>query len=90
LAPNKQIHQCNFAINSPSGKEASKEIKKIYPDLRVLILTMHRDKENILRAMGSGADGYLVKDSAPDGLIEAILTLEEGKTYFSSLGSMSP
>jgi two-component system, NarL family, response regulator NreC len=67
------------------GMEASKEIKKIYPGLKVLILTMHRDKEYMLRAMGLGVDGYLLKDSAPDELIEAIFTLKEGKTYFSPI-----
>jgi DNA-binding NarL/FixJ family response regulator len=67
------------------GMEASKEIRKIYPGLKVLILTMHRDKEYMLRAMGLGVDGYLLKDSAPDELIEAIFTLKEGKTYFSPI-----
>ncbi len=67
------------------GIEASREIKRLYPGLKVMILTMHCDKEYMLCAMGLGVDGYLLKETAPDELIEAIFTIKEGKTYFSPI-----
>ena len=67
------------------GIEASKEIKRLYPGLKVMILTMHREKEYMSRAMGLGVEGYLLKETAADELIEAIFTIKEGKTYFSPI-----
>lgn len=67
------------------GLEASREIKRLYPGLKVIILTIHCDKEYMLCAMGLGVDGYLLKETAPDELIEAIFTIKEGKTYFSPI-----
>jgi len=64
------------------GIEASEKIKSLYPDLKVLILTIHRDEAYMQRARAVGVDGYLLKEVAGDELIEAILTLMEGKTYF--------
>jgi two-component system response regulator DegU len=69
------------------GIEASGKIKSLYPDLKVLILTIHRDEAYMQHARAVGVDGYLLKEVAGDELIEAILTLMEGKTYFSVVRS---
>jgi DNA-binding NarL/FixJ family response regulator len=69
------------------GMEASREIKRIYPGLKVMILTMHRGEEYMQRALSIGVDGYLLKEAAADELIEAIFTLREGETYFSAMRS---
>jgi len=69
------------------GIEASRKIKSLYPDLKVLILTINRDEPYMQHAMAVGVDGYLLKEVAMDELIEAILTLMEGKTYFSLVRS---
>ena len=67
------------------GMETSREIKRLYPSLKVLILTMHRDEVYLQRAMGLGVNGYLLKEAACDELIEAIFTLKKGNTYFSPI-----
>ncbi len=69
------------------GLEASREIRKLYPGLKVMFLTMHRNEEYMQRAMSQGVDGYLLKENAADDLLEAIFTLMEGKTYFSPIYS---
>ncbi|MHC1743512.1 MAG: response regulator [Syntrophobacteraceae bacterium] len=69
------------------GVEATREAKKLLPDLKVLILTMHNSKEYLYHAMSAGADGYLLKEDAHDDLITAIRTLQEGKPYISPLMS---
>lgn len=69
------------------GVEATREAKKLVPDLKVLILTMHNSKEYLYHAMTAGADGYLLKEDAHDDLITAIRTLQQGKLYISSLMS---
>jgi len=67
------------------GIEAVKIIKELYPQIKVLVLTMHKNKEYLYVAMDNGADGYLVKDDANDVLHSAIKTIRRGKTFISPL-----
>ena len=61
-------------ISMPSlpGIEATREIKKAYPAVKVLILTMHKKKEYLNNAISAGVDGYLLKEDAPKELLNAI------------------
>ena len=65
------------------GIEAVHEIKAIHPGLKILILTMHKDKEYLHQAISAGADGYLLKEDADTELFSAIETVREGKIYVS-------
>jgi DNA-binding NarL/FixJ family response regulator len=63
------------------GIEAIREIKKKYPRVKVLVLTMHR--EYLHKALAAGADGYLLKEDADRELFSAIENLRQGKTHIS-------
>jgi len=65
------------------GIEAVSEIKSRHSCVKVLILTMHRDKEYLYQAISSGADGYLLKDDADTELFSAIRKIGEGGFYIS-------
>ena len=65
------------------GIEAITEIKAIRPDVKILILTMHRDKEYLYLALSAGAKGYLLKEDAARDLFSAIAEVRQGKTYIS-------
>lgn len=65
------------------GIEAVCEIKSRYPKVKVLILTMHRDKEYLYQSLASGADGYLLKEDADTELFSAIRKIREGTLYTS-------
>ena len=65
------------------GIEAIHEIKKIYPDMKVLILTMNKDKEYLYLALSEGAKGYLLKEDADKELFYAIEKVRQGRTYIS-------
>jgi DNA-binding NarL/FixJ family response regulator len=67
------------------GIEATREIKAIYPNVKVLILTMHKNKEYVHQAISAGAEGYLLKEDADTELISAIETIRRGRTYVSPL-----
>ena len=67
------------------GIEATREIKMTHPDVKVLILTMHKDKDYLYHAISAGADGYLLKEDADTELFSAIETIRQGKTYISPL-----
>lgn len=65
------------------GIEAIPEIRRIRPEAKVLILTMHKEEEYLYQAVSAGADGYLLKDDAEKELFTAIDNIREGKIYIS-------
>ncbi len=67
------------------GLEATREIKMAFPEVRVIILTMHKDKEYLYHALSAGAEGYLLKEDADIELFSAINAIRQGGTYISRL-----
>ncbi|MBR7887733.1 response regulator transcription factor [Marinomonas sp. A79] len=67
-----------------NGLEATKRFKSEQPKVKVLMLSMHNDKEYILSLIQSGANGYVLKDVSSEELVQAIGTVCQGGTYFSS------
>lgn len=82
----KDWHILILDITMPgkSGLDSIIEIKQKKPDLKILILSMHPEEEIALRALKTGADGYLNKDSVPGELIRAIRKVMSGGKYISS------
>ncbi|MFF3860511.1 response regulator [Streptomyces sp. NPDC002209] len=65
------------------GLTALDELGRAAPEVRALILTTFGEKENVLRALGSGGAGFLLKDSAPGELIGAVRAAAAGDAYLS-------
>lgn len=65
-----------------SGLEALEQIRHDYPQVRVVILSMHDQPAYVRRAVELGASGYLLKNTGRDELIRALDTVAEGGTYF--------
>jgi len=65
------------------GIEAIPEMRRIQPNIKVLILTMHNEEEYLYQAVSAGADGYLVKEDAEKELFTAIETVQSGRVYIS-------
>jgi DNA-binding NarL/FixJ family response regulator len=80
-------HLVLMDISMPNlrGLEATWEIKIIAPEVKVLILTMHKDEEYLCHAFSAGAEGYLLKEDADSELISAIDTMRKGDKYISPL-----
>ena len=72
-------------LNMPgmNGLEAIVDIKRRYPETRVLVLTIHKTDEYIHESLRAGADGYILKDATHDELRIAVRSLLNGKTYLS-------
>jgi len=70
-------------INMPNlnGIDALRRIRDLGVDTKVIIITIHDDKEYLLETMKMGADGYVLKDSDANSLIKAIKDVKQGKTY---------
>jgi DNA-binding NarL/FixJ family response regulator len=67
------------------GLEAAREIKQAYPNIKILVLTMHKKKEFVQQAMEAGAEGFLLKEDADSALLQAITALKEGQRFISPL-----
>lgn len=67
-----------------NGLEATRQIRKRFPQTRVLILTGYMEDEQILGALRVGASGYVVKKSDTEELLLGIQAVQRGNTYFSS------
>lgn len=67
-----------------NGLEATKRFKAEQPEIKILMLSMHNDKEYIMSLIQSGANGYVLKDVSSEELVQAINTVHQGGTYFSS------
>ncbi|MEU1280745.1 response regulator transcription factor [Streptomyces sp. NPDC005805] len=65
------------------GLTALAELGRVAPGVRVLILTTFGERENVLRALGQGSAGFLLKDSAPAELIQAVRAVAGGNAYLS-------
>jgi len=67
------------------GLEATEEIKKQYPRVKVLLLTMHKKKSFVQLGLQAGADGFLLKEDADSELFRAIGIIRQGNIYLSPL-----
>ena len=65
------------------GIEAAREIRKLYPEVKVLILTMHKRIEYLQHVLAAGAHGYLLKEDSHDELARAIDSIRKGRTYIT-------
>lgn len=61
-----------------NGIETTALVKQKYPQIKIIMLTVFDDDDNIFKAIQSGADGYLLKDTAPQALYDAIVQTMEG------------
>lgn len=78
-------HMVILDITMPqlNGLEAMAEIRKINPDIDILMLTMHTNSHYFFQAITAGAHGYLMKEDSDAELLHAITTIRGGKSYIS-------
>ncbi len=71
-------------INMPEmdGIETTQMVKQKYPELKIIMLTMHETHQYIRKLLETGVDGYLLKTTSKNELIEAIKTVMDGKNYY--------
>ena len=73
----------DITMPSLNGLEATRQIKKRFPEVKVVILTMHANEEYIFQILRAGASGYLVKQAAPTELLSAIQAAYQGESFLS-------
>jgi len=73
----------DIAMPLLNGLEATRQIKRDYPQVKVLILTMHENEEYIRQVLATGAMGYILKDAAARELLGAIRAVHRGEAVLS-------
>lgn len=66
-----------------NGIEATRQIKKLNPEIKVIILTVHDNEEYVHQVLQAGASGYLLKESAVSDLVSAINAIKKGDIFLS-------
>ena len=80
---NPDIAIIDIAMPLLNGIEATAQMIRRKPNLRVIILSMHSDEDYLLSALNAGAKGYLLKESAEGDLVRAIRAVVKGTPFFS-------
>jgi DNA-binding NarL/FixJ family response regulator len=73
----------DIAMPGIGGMETLGKVKSSYPRIKILMLTMYKNKQYFYNAMSAGADGYLMKDDSDSELLVAIEKVLSGKSYIS-------
>lgn len=75
----------DITMPGKSGLETLRDIKNYYPKVKTLILSMHPEERFAIRALKSGASGYLSKQSAAKELVNALVKIMSGGKYISNV-----
>ena len=74
----------DISIPDLNGIEATRQIKKLCPDIRIIVFTMHSDKGYVIDLFKAGISGYVLKKDSTSDLILAIKAVQLGGNYFST------
>ena len=74
----------DLSMPEMDGIKLVKEVKEKYPEIKILVLSMHDDRETIMQIMMVEAEGYLLKNTGKKELLRAIDRLMDGGTFYSS------
>jgi DNA-binding NarL/FixJ family response regulator len=67
------------------GLEAAREIKGLYPQVKILLLTMHKKKDFLQQGLETEVDGFLIKEDADTELLKAVRAIKGGGKFYSPL-----
>jgi len=73
----------DISMKEMNGIKATEFVRKHYPEIKIVILSMHDESKYVFSALEAGADGYVLKDRGFNELVEAVEAVSDNKTYFS-------
>lgn len=83
IAMQPDLIMMDLSMPGMNGIEATAQIKRRLPQIRVIALTAYKNDEYVREALRAGADGYVMKDASYDELLVALRTVVTGKTFLS-------
>jgi len=75
----------DISMPNLQGIETARLVKIRHPEVNILILTMHQEREFVIAAVSAGVEGYLLKEDAPQDLLSAIQQIRHGKGFLSPI-----
>jgi two-component system response regulator NreC len=73
----------DIAMANLNGLEATRQIKKVLPETKIIMVTMHKNEEYILQSFQAGASGFILKEGAVEELVHAIRSIHQDKSFLS-------
>lgn len=84
LTHKPRIILMDISMPKLDGLEATSRLKQLYPEITVIMLTMHRTESHVLQAINAGASGYLLKESPRREVLDTIYAASSGEVLISS------
>jgi DNA-binding NarL/FixJ family response regulator len=78
-----QMAVLDITMPNLGGIDTASRIKAAYPELKILIVSIHREPEYVRKAVSAGANGYILKEDVENELFPAIQKIRSGEAYFS-------
>jgi DNA-binding NarL/FixJ family response regulator len=75
----------DISLPDPQGIETARQIKMKHPGMKILVLTMHREREYLYSALSAGVEGYLLKEDTEKEVFAAIKTIRRGEGFLSPI-----
>jgi DNA-binding NarL/FixJ family response regulator len=71
----------DLGLPGMNGIEMAQEVRKRYPEVKIIILTSHNEEQEVIAALGAGAQAYVLKDVKPERLVHIIETVQDGAVW---------
>ena len=71
----------DLGLPGMNGIEMAQEVRKRWPEIKIIILTSHNEEQEVIAALGAGAQAYVLKDVKPDRLVHVIETVQDGAVW---------
>ncbi len=81
---NPDVILMDISMGEAGGIQATQDVREKYPNIKILVLSMHSESSYILKMLELGAKGYLLKDAGKSEMLSAIRTVASNNAYYSS------
>lgn len=71
----------DLGLPGMNGIEMAQEVRRRWPDVKIVILTSHNEEQEVIAALGAGAQAYVLKDVKPERLVHVIETVQDGAVW---------
>lgn len=83
VAPTPQVVLLDLTMPEMNGLDTTRQLKKLFPYMKIIILSVHSEERHIVHMVGEGVNGYLVKNSELSEVVQAVQAVHEKGFYFN-------
>jgi len=83
VSPTPQVVLLDLTMPEMNGLDTTRHLKKLFPQMKIIILSVHSEERHIVHMVGEGVNGYLVKNSELSEVIQAVQAFHEKGFYFN-------